>query len=256
MPAPETNRAPRAVSVVLHDVAPATWPACASLLKTIDACGEVPVTLLVVPDYHHRGAITADAGFRRAIEERLQRGDELAVHGFHHLDDSAAPPSGPLQWLTRRIYTASEGEFAALEEDAAEALLQRGLAEFGALGWPVQGFVAPAWLMSEGTRAALGRTRLRYTSTRTHLYRLPDWQVTGHPSLVWSVRSAWRRAASRVVNEVQHRRLRAAPLLRLGLHPADAAHPQAVDYWRRTLTHSLNDDRTPMTKAAWLAAGA
>lgn len=240
---------------MLHDVAPATWPACEALLRMIDGCGQVPVTLLVVPDYHHRGGIEADARFRRAIEARLARGDELALHGFHHIDDTAAAPRGPLQWLTRRVYTASEGEFAALEENAAEALLGRGLAIFDALGWPVAGFVAPAWLMSDGTRAALTRSGLQYTSTRTALYRLPDWRQTGHPSLVWSVRSAWRRAASRVVNDIQHRRLRHAPLLRLGLHPADAPHPAAVAYWQRTLQQALVD-RRPMTKSAWLAAGA
>lgn len=254
MPAPDIFP-PRAVSVVLHDVAPATWPACEALLRMIDGCGQVPVTLLVVPDYHHRGTIDTDISFRRAIEARLQRGDELALHGFHHIDDTAAAPRNPLQWLTRRVYTASEGEFAALNESAATELLARGLACFDALDWPVEGFVAPAWLMSDGTRAALAHSRLKYTSTRTTLYRLPDWRATGHPSLVWSVRAAWRRAASRVVNEVQQRRLSRAPLLRLGLHPADAQHPQAVNYWQRTLRQALRD-RQPMTKAAWLAAGA
>lgn len=252
MPAPDTPST-RAVSVVLHDVAPATWSACQTLLDMIDGLGDIPVTLLVVPDYHHRGAIDSDAGFCRAIEARLNRGDELALHGFHHLDDSAPPAQGPQQWLMRNVYTAAEGEFSALDAPTAGALLDRGLDRFDALGWPVHGFVAPAWLMSAGTRSALSASRLQYTSTRTALYRLPDWQQTGDPSLVWSVRSAWRRAASRVVNDIQFRRLAKAPLLRLGLHPADAAHPQAVAYWRQTLLQALQD-RTPMTKSAWLAA--
>lgn len=252
MPVPETH-SPRAVSVVLHDVAPATWHACKPLLDMIDACGDIPVTLLVVPDYHHRGSFVSDTDFCRAIDKRLGRGDELVLHGFHHLDDSAPPANGPRQWLMRNVYTASEGEFSALDATRAGALLEQGLAQFETLGWPVQGFVAPAWLMSEGTRAALSQSRFQYTSTRTALYRLPDWQQTGHPSLVWSVRSAWRRMASRVVNDFQFQRLAQAPLLRLGLHPADAAYPQAVAYWRRTLLHALSD-REPMTKAAWLAA--
>jgi predicted deacetylase len=217
----------------------------------IDGCGEVPVTLLVVPDYHHRGRIAEDAGFRHAIEARLARGDELALHGLHHLDDSARPPRGPRQWAMRRLYTATEGEFAGLDEGTAERHLQAGLAQFTELDWPVRGFVAPAWLMSAGTRAALSRSAFAYTSTRRALYALPEWREFAYPSLVWSVRSAWRRGASRVVNELQSRRLRRAPLLRLGLHPADAAHPAAVTFWRDSLRQALNT-RTPLTKSAWL----
>ena len=59
-------------------------------------------------------------------------------------------------------------------------------------GWPVAGFVAPAWLMSEGTRQALRRLPLRYTSTPQHLYRLPEFTAIQAPA-VWSARSAWRR---------------------------------------------------------------
>lgn len=251
---PPAEIARPAVCVVLHDVAPATWPECARLLDMIDACGKVPVTLLVVPDYHHRGGIAADPDFRRAIEARLARGDELALHGLHHLDDSGPPPRGPLAWATRRLYTAAEGEFAALDAATAERHMRAGLAQFAALDWPVRGFVAPAWLMSPGTRAALGRLPFAYTSTRRALYRLPDWREHLSPSLVWSVRSAWRRGASRIVNEAQALRLRQAPLLRLGLHPADAAHPAAVAFWRRTLRQAL-DGREAMTKTAWLERG-
>ena len=249
MPSADTRQ--RAISVVLHDVAPATWPACARLLEMVDACGDVPVTLLVVPDYHHRGRIGDDAAFRGAIEQRLARGDELALHGLYHLDDSAPRPHGALQWATRRLYTASEGEFAALDADVAERHMRAGLEQFAELGWPVRGFVAPAWLMSTGTRTALTRMPFGYTSTRRALYTLPDWREYRHPSLVWSVRSAWRRGASQVVNTLQERRLRGAPLLRLGLHPADADHPAAVDFWRNTLRSALRTRRA-VTKAGWL----
>lgn len=248
---PPLESAPPSVCVVLHDVAPATWPACERLLDMIDACGRIPVTLLVVPDYHHRGRIECDTAFRRAIEHRLGRGDELALHGLHHLDDSAPRPHGVLEWATRRLYTASEGEFAALDAATAESHMRSGLAQFASMGWPVRGFVAPAWLMSPGTRAALGQMPFDYTSTRSALYRLPDWREHAYPSLVWSVRSAWRRSASRIVNAAQAWRLRNAPLLRLGLHPADAAHTETIDFWRQTLRQALRT-RRPLTKAAWL----
>ena len=77
--------------IAIHDVAPATWPACARLIAVLDAIGAPPATLLVVPDWHRRGAIDADAAFRRAIDARIARGDEIALHGHVHLDEARAP---------------------------------------------------------------------------------------------------------------------------------------------------------------------
>src|SRR3569623_827832 len=142
-----------ALCIALHDVAPATWPACRRLLALVDELGPVPVTLLVVPDYHHRGRVTGDPSFIRAIEARLARGDEVVVHGYHHLDE-ARNTASPLQWIKRHVYTQSEGEFAAIDEAEAHARLMRGWEMLAIeLGWPVAGFVAPAWLLGRGAGA-------------------------------------------------------------------------------------------------------
>jgi predicted deacetylase len=241
----------RAVCVVLHDVAPATWPACEKLLHAIDALGRIPLTLLVVPEYHHGQAIDASPAFIRAVGKRLAQGDEAAMHGCFHRDDGLAAASTPMERFKRQVYTAGEGEFAALDEAGAQARLALGIAKFENLGWPVHGFVAPAWLLSPGSRAALSASPFLYTSTRRHLYTLPDWEPSGTPSLVWSVRSDCRRRASSVFNRYLRRSMRDTPLLRLGLHPADAAYPDVVQFWIDTLRSSLAT-HVPMTKAAWL----
>jgi predicted deacetylase len=151
----------------------------------------------------------------------------------------------------RRIYT-HEGEFYALDQAQALQRLEQGLALFDRQGWPVAGFVAPAWLMSQGTRQALSQLPLRYTSTPQHLYRLPDFTAYEAPGLVWSARSAWRRGLSRVVCDWQCRRLRTAETLRLGLHPVDMRHSSSRNYWLRTLDNLLLQGREPLTKSAWL----
>lgn len=243
--------AERAVCAVLHDVAPATWTACRQLLEGIDALGRVPVTLLVVPEYHHGDAIDRVPDFVRAIEARLARGDEVVMHGCFHWDD--VPAATPGAWLRRRFYTAGEGEFAALTQAQACARLARGLDIFRRLGWPVAGFVAPAWMMSAGTRAALAAFPFIYASTRRRIHTLPEWRSLAAASLVWSVRSAWRRAAFGALNRLLLRRQRAAPLLRLGMHPVDAGHAGVKDFWVETLRASL-ETRVPMTKGAWVAA--
>lgn len=114
----------------------------------------------------------------------------------------------------RRIYTW-EGEFYALDHAEAKARLAAGIELFRRRGWPLHGFVAPAWLMSAGTRQALGESGLRYTSDPSNLYRLPHLQPIEAPGLVWSARSAWRRGLSWALSEQRRRAWRAAPVIRL-----------------------------------------
>lgn len=240
---------PPALCLVLHDVAPTTWPAYAEFIAAVDALGNIPLTLLVVPDFHHQGNIRKMAPFLGALEARLARGDELVLHGYYH-DDPGPIPWSPKEFFMRRLYT-HEGEFFRLDTAQAHHRLAQGLALFQQLGWPVQGFVAPAWLLGDGARNALTGLPFRYTSDPRGLIRLPAFQHIPAPTLVWSARSPARRWLSRRWNNHLQRRHLAAPLLRLGLHPVDMQYPAVRRYWLETLT-TLLDQRTPMTKTAWL----
>jgi len=242
----------KSVLLVLHDVAPETWPDYQPFVEAVDALGDVPMTLLVVPDFHKRNALQHAPGFRQVLEQRLGRGDELALHGYYHADDGLAPRT-PRDYFMRRIYTW-EGEFYALERAQALQRLQAGIQLFQGYDWPLTGFVAPAWLMSEGTRQALRETPLRYTSDPQHLFRLPDFTPVPAPGLVWSARSAWRRGLSKVLSEVRQARLQEAATIRLGLHPVDMRHTYSRRYWLDTLQQLLQQGRIPMTKMAWLAS--
>ncbi len=101
-----------AVLLVLHDVAPQTWADYQPFVEAVDAMGDVPMTWLVVPDFHRRNALDAHPGFCRLLSERVARGDELALHGYFH-DDQEPGPSTPRDWFMRRLYT-HEGEFYQL----------------------------------------------------------------------------------------------------------------------------------------------
>ncbi|MEJ5862421.1 polysaccharide deacetylase family protein [Pseudomonas farsensis] len=250
MPMREASHRKRSVMLVLHDVAPETWPDYQPFVEAVDQLGDVPMTWLVVPDFHHRNALKHSPAFCRLLERRLAQGDELALHGYYHADDGPLP-RGPRDFFMRRVYT-HEGEFYGLDQDQALQRLQAGLEVFHTHGWPVAGFVAPAWLMSEGTRQALRQLPLRYTSTPQHLYRLPEFTAIDAPGLVWSARSAWRRGLSKVLSDWQIRRWQQADTLRLGLHPVDMRHPSARNYWLKTLQSLLAEGREPLTKSAWL----
>lgn len=240
----------RHLLLVLHDVAPQTWADYQRFVEMVDALGNVPVTWLVVPDFHRRQPLTSHAELCRQLDARLARGDELALHGYHH-DDDAPPPRTPRDWLMRRVYTR-EGEFYRLDQAQARQRLEQGMEVFRRCGWPLHGFVPPAWLMSEGTRLALRETPLRYTSDLRHLYRLPDFQAIDAPGLTWSARSRWRRGLSRLVCAGLAACHRRAPLLRLGLHPVDMRHDFSRRYWVELLVRLLEEGRQPLTKIGWL----
>ena len=237
--------------LVLHDVAPQTWADYQPFVAAVDALGVVPMTWLVVPDFHKHNNLDAHPEFRRMLAGRVIRGDELALHGYFHCDEGPMP-STPRDWFMRRIYT-HEGEFYSLSQDAALARLRAGIEVFRRYDWPLAGFVAPAWLMSEGTRQALRQLPLSYTSDPQHLYRLPDFAAVDAPGLVWSARSAWRRGVSKLLSEQRERRWRQAPVIRLGLHPVDMRHEFSRHYWLQTLKRLLDEGRIPMTKAHWLS---
>jgi len=247
---PESTHDP-AVLLVLHDVAPSTWADYQPFIEAVDALGNVPMTWLVVPDFHRRNALDDHPAFCRRLDTRVARGDELALHGYYH-DDQEPGPTNPRDWFMRRVYT-HEGEFYRLSRETALARLHDGLEVFQRHDWPLHGFVAPAWLMSDGTRQALRELPLSYTSDPQHLYRLPDFTAIDAPGLVWSARSAWRRGLSKIVSEQRQQRWRQAPVIRLGLHPVDMRHRYSRDYWLHTLERLLTEGRLPMTKMHWLA---
>lgn len=233
---------PPALAVVLHDVAPATWSHCELIRKRLSALSpKLPVTLLVVPHYHGE---PPEPLFERWLDVVLAHGDELALHGYTHRD-----PGRPRDWfdhVLRRWYTAGEGEFAALGQAEARQRLRAGMAWFLQHGWPISGFVAPAWLLSDGGWRALEELGFRYTCTLTRLVALPSRASLRSASIVYSTRSAWRRSLSPIFNRARAWQARKQPLLRFEVHPADAEHPALLDAWLGQLQEALAT-RRPVT---------
>ena len=235
-----------ALCVSIHDVAPRTLGACreiAGALARVDLA--LPLTLLVVPRYH--GDPEVPNAFSDWIGERLARGDELALHGYTHRDDASASHSLHSH-VRRRLYTAGEGEFAALTRDEAHSRIAQGRAWFEERGWPLHGFVAPAWLMSPGTWRALDDFDFLYTTTLSRFHVLKRGVSLPAPAVVYSARSAWRRFVSRGWNASLALASRATPVVRVGLHPADAAHPALLRHALH-ITRSLAERRDAVTKA-------
>jgi uncharacterized protein len=108
-----------------------------------------------------------------------------------------------------------------------------------------------------GARTALSNrtsgTGFAYTTTRSGIYRLPDWTHTLSPSLVCTVRSAWRRSMSQALNAASFALAQRGRLLRLSLHPVDAQYPEVMEQWRGWIVRAL-ETHAPATKLQWASA--
>jgi len=226
----------RFVCVVLHDVASSTRAACQRVLDSIARVAEVPVTLLAVPRYHGE---TPSLDFEAWLGQRSARGDELALHGWTHRDE--LPATGTIDRVRRRHYTRSEGEFAALPEAEARQRIAAGVAWFRDHGWPLRGFVAPAWLLGPGAWAAVGSFDFEYTSTLRQIVHLPDGRPVGSQSVVYSTSNAWRRQTSLAWNAMVSRIEKDNQLLRIELHPRDADFTAIRRSWQTILQRAMRD---------------
>lgn len=236
-----------ALCVVLHDVAPVRWPGCERVLAEVQACAQhvgvsLPLTLLVVPQMH--GDPVWPSSHLDRLRSWADAGHELMLHGLTHRDE-ADPPRRLREWLLRRHYTASEGEFAALTQPEALQRMQAGRRWALHQGLSMHGFVAPAWLLGPAGLDAAAEAGFTHTCTLAQVISLPRRQVLPAPSLVFSTRSAWRRASSVAWNHLLARRARQAPLLRLELHPGDADHPAVLRCWTQLLREALRE-RVPL----------
>jgi uncharacterized protein len=230
----------RSLCVSIHDVAPDTWAQCRCLLAAVRAVADIPLTLLVVPQYHGNAALPR--AYESALGALLAQGHELALHGYTHLDTQARH-ARRFQRFLRTVYTRGEGEFSALDAAQARQRIELGLAWFARRHFPVNGFVAPAWLLSEAAWRVLRDYPFEYTSTFWRFHRLRTQrgaqQAVFSPSLVYSTRNGVAKALSCHGADALACGLRVAPLVRLGLHPRDACFPELVRHFQHVLAGLL-----------------
>ncbi len=252
LPVAATPAASRDFLVVsIHDVAPATRDAVEKIISELVRIGVPVCSLLVVPDYHHQGLATKDRQFVSWLRELESDGHEIVIHGFFHERPRRANETIRDKFLTH-LYTADEGEFYDLDYDEALRRIATARDAFRTSGLKPRGFVAPAWLLSEGAERAVRDAELEYTA-RLHAVRdLRSGEDFAARSIVYSVRAGWRRAVSRAWNAMLFRVLQRSPLLRISIHPPDYSHPPI---WRQImdLIEATAGSRTTTTYQDWIA---
>jgi predicted deacetylase len=245
----EFERNPLVVS--LHDVAPVTRAPTAKILRELAHHGLRVSSLLVVPDYHRTGSSFAQRDFVQWLRDLESDGHEVVIHGYYHERPAQVGETVRAKFITRS-YTNGEGEFYDLDYEEALRRISRAREEFGAAGLKPRGFIAPAWLLGKEAERAAADAEMEYTTRLTSVLDLRTRENFAARSLVYSVRSAWRRAASLAWNGTCARLLSDAPLLRLSIHPPDFEHGEIWRQIARFLDHAL-ETRTPTTYRDFIA---
>jgi len=241
----------RAVVVSIHDVSPATRDRTEQIIEDLAASGVDRLSLLVIPDHHHRGLISSDPTFVQWLQDQCGRRHEAVLHGFYHIRGAEAS-DGPWKRLITQSYTAGEGEFFDLGEEEAFDLLMRGKSSLEECGVSPAGFIAPAWLLGPDAEKAVRRAGFAYTTRIGTFTDLETNRVLRSRSLVWSVRAGWRRLCSLGWNAWVWEREAANDLLRIGIHPPDWNY-RAIRNQILNLSRRAAQERTPMTYESWLS---
>ena len=240
-----------ALIVSVHDVAPPTRTTVEKILEELSR-HRIPVcSLLVVPNYHHLGSSTEDQGFVRWLRDLETQGHEIVIHGYFH-ERPRRNGEGLSEKFLTRLYTKGEGEFYDLPYEEAFRRITQAREEFVRAGLTPRGFIAPAWLLGSAAERAATEAEMEYTTRLTGVCDLRSGENFPARTVVYSVRSGWRRAASMVWNSAVARQLAGAPLARVSIHPPDREHPEIWQQLLR-LTDRLSENRTATTYRDWIA---
>ena len=219
--------------VSLHDVAACTADVAAAWMSRLEARG-VSVSMLVVPGpwraTSSQRTLADSPDVVRWLRGLVGRGHEVVQHGWDHTAAPtwAADRRGPRVRAIGRIVARGCGEFWTLSEQEATRRLLAGREVMQAVGLPTDGFVAPAWLMSPGAKAAVKATAFRYTTTHRHVVDVASGRTI--PCLALSQRPQNRLAglASALSLAGVRRAIRFGAPLRIAVHPDDLTDRRAL----------------------------
>ncbi len=127
--------------------------------------------------------------------------------------------------------TANEGEFLGLARAEAARRMQEGRAVVeDAIGRPVAGFIAPAWLYGAGARAALADESFALAEDHIRVWQPASGLVLARgPVITWASRSEGRVANSLRFARLARATLDVLPTVRIAVHPGDTGVPRLLE---------------------------
>ena len=218
----------------IHDVGPRFEREVDRLADLIATeLGGPRFAMLVVPDHWGLAPLGAAPAFRARLRTWADQGVEMFVHGWYHKD--MAEHAG-LASLKARHMTAGEGEFLGLSEAVAAQRMADGKALVeDAIGGPVAGFIAPAWLYGPGAMAALGKAGFDLAEDHLRVWDATSGAVLARgPVITWASRSRPRQLSSLAAAALGRTALRGLRVARVAVHPGDTTVPALLDSIART----------------------
>ena len=178
--------------VSIHDVSPKFTGEIDRLVALVESrTGASRFAMLVVPDHWGEAPIARDPGFQRRLRGWAAAGAEMFVHGWSHRDPA---PKG----FGAKHMTAGEGEFSALDRaEALRRMIAGRIVVEDAIGRAAAGFVAPAWLYSDGARDALAEAGFALAEDHLRVWHPPSGRILCRgPVITWATRTPLRKASS------------------------------------------------------------
>jgi predicted deacetylase len=209
----------------IHDVGPRFESEVDRLVDRLEThVGRGRFAMLVVPDHWGEAPLADAPAFAGKLRRWADSGVEMFLHGWSHRDDSIH--DGATAWKARHM-TAGEGEFLGLDQAEATRRLRAGRAVVeDAIGRPVAGFIAPAWLYGPGARAAITAEGLALAEDHMRVWDPTSGAVLARgPVITWASRSKARIASSLAFAALARVALQPLPTVRIAVHPGDAHVP-------------------------------
>ncbi len=233
----------------IHDVGPRFEEQIDALADRLThLLGRPGFAMLVVPDHWGEAPLARAPAYAAKLRGWADQGVEMFVHGFSHRDDAA------VKGFAQRHMTAGEGEFAALDDIAARAKIRDGrkIVE-DAIGRPVAGFIAPAWLYSRQSIEAVKQAGFALAEDHMKVWNPHSGQTLARgPVITWASRSPARIRSSLMLAKLVQTVPLPWPVVRVAVHPGDTGVPMLLDSIDKTIGR-LMQTRIPSRYADLLA---
>lgn len=220
----------------IHDVGPRFAREVDILVDRLSHLLDGPrFAMLVVPDHWNEAPLASSPDYARKLRDWSDSGVEMFLHGWSHRDD--AGHAGLRSRLKAHHMTAGEGEFLGLGRAEARRRMQAGRAVLeDAIGRPLAGFIAPAWLYSKGALEALGEEGFSLAEDHFRVWRPVDGRVVARgPVITWASRTTARMASSLAFASLARATAPLWPGVRIAVHPGDTGEPHLLDSIDRTI---------------------
>ena len=210
----------------IHDVGPKFERHVDQLVGALERhVGVANFAMLVVPDHWDEAPLSAAPAFQAKLRRWADAGVEMFLHGWRHRDDA------PAKGFAQKHMTAGEGEFSALSKEDATSYIADGrkLVE-DAIGRPVAGFIAPAWLYSDGALDAVREAGFALAEDHMKVWEPVSGKVVARgPVITWASRSPGRIRSSLMVAAAARTFPQALPTARIAVHPGDVTVPALLE---------------------------